>query len=101
MTDTISSIEELPLRTLAVDTPKVDRMLAAFNNQWNATAADCLRRAEELETAATDLRDRAELLQRATHLTNEVKEVVLFEIQARERAFSLALVKINSNGDGR
>lgn len=82
---------------LTVETPTVDRMLASFNKQWEATAAECIQRAEELEGAAMDLRERAERLRGAIELTAEVKGAVLFEINARNRAASLALV--NSNGE--
>lgn len=79
------------------DTPTVDRMLARFNKMWEDTASECIRRAEELEGAALDLRERAEKLRSALELTEEVKGAVLFEINARNRAASLALV--NPNGE--
>lgn len=78
------------------DTPTVDRMLARFNKQWEETAMECVRRAEELEGAALDLRERAARLLQAVELTAEVKGAVVFEINARNRAASLALV--NPNG---
>lgn len=74
------------------DTPTVDRLLARFNKQWEETAVECLLRAQELEEAASDLRDRARLLRQAMDLTVEVKGAVLFEINARNRAASLVLV---------
>lgn len=77
---------------LQPDTPNVDRMLERFSHQWNATAMDCIRRAEELEGAAMDLRERAQRLLDAIELTAEVKGAVIFEINARNRAASLALV---------
>lgn len=75
------------------ETPTVDKMLDRFNKQWEETAMDCVRRAEELEAAAVDLRDRAERLLHARELTAEVKGAVVFEINARNRAASLVLVK--------
>lgn len=95
----ILGIQTKITRTLLCDdltepeTPTVDRMLDRFNKQWEETAMDCVRRAEELEAAAVDLRDRAEILLRAKELTNEVKGAVVFEINARNRAASLVLVK--------
>lgn len=83
--------KEYPL-VLQPETPTVDRMLDRFNKQWEETAMECVRRAEELEAAAVDLRDRAERLLSARELTAEVKGAVLFEINARNRAASLALV---------
>lgn len=74
------------------DTPTVDKMLARFNKQWEATAAACIFRAEELEGAAMDLRERATRLRQAQELTAEVRGAVQFEINARNRAASLALV---------
>lgn len=78
---------------LTVETPTVDRMLERFNKQWEETAAECVFRAEELEGVAMDLRERAAKLRSAKELTVEVKGAVLFEINARNRATSLALVK--------
>lgn len=77
------------------NTPTVDRMLNQFNKQWESTAADCIQRAEELEGAAMDLRERAARLRQAVELTAEVKGAVIFEINARNRAASLALVNPN------
>lgn len=77
---------------LQPNTPTVDRMLDKFNRQWAATAAECIKRAEELEDAATDLRERANHLHSVITLTGEVKAAVLFEIASRNRAASLTLV---------
>lgn len=77
---------------LQAETPTVDRMLNSFNKQWEATAAACISRAQELEGAAMDLRERADRLRSAKELTAEVKGAVIFEINARNRAMSLALV---------
>lgn len=74
------------------ETPYVDKMLARFNKQWEETATECIRRAEELEGAAMDLRERADRLRSACDLTAEVRGAVVFEINARNRAASLALV---------
>lgn len=81
-----------PIVETQPDTPTVDRMLARFNKQWEETAMECVRRAEELEGAALDLRERAARLLQAVELTAEVKGAVVFEINARNRAASLALV---------
>lgn len=80
------------------ETPTVDRMLQNFERMWNNTADDCIRRAEELEGAALDLRERAQRLRDAIELTAEVKGAVVFEINARNRAMSLALVNPNREG---
>lgn len=77
---------------LTVETPTVDKMLAKFNSQWELTANACIARAEQLETAAFDLRERAQKLRDALVLTDEVKGAVLYEIEARHRAEALALV---------
>lgn len=93
--DNMAFRERVSLETQP-DTPTVDRMLARFNKQWEETAAECIRRAEELEGAAMDLRERAQRLRDAQELTAEVRGAVVFEINARNRAASLALV--NPNG---
>lgn len=87
-----SNSDNTQMVELTVETPTVDRMLATFNKQWEATAVECIIRAEALEGAALDLRERAQRLRDAVELTAEVKGAVLFEIDARNRAASLALV---------
>lgn len=81
---------------LQPETPKTDRVLRALTDQWNKTADECIKRAEELETAAFDLRERANRLRQALTLADEVKGAVLYEIQARTRAATLALVNPSS-----
>lgn len=75
-----------------VETPRVDRMMSIFDTRWRTTADLCLQRAIELETAAANLRERADKLMAARDLVDEVKGAVQFEIAARQRADSLALV---------
>lgn len=74
------------------ETPTVDRILKTFTDQWVKTADDCLRRAEELEDAASNLRERANILHSALDYANDVKATVDYEIDSRNRAASLALV---------
>lgn len=74
------------------NTPTVDRMLSTFDKQWTRTADDCIKRAQELETAAIELRKRAEDLLSARNWLDDVKQTVLFEIESRNRSASLALV---------
>lgn len=74
------------------DTPTVDRILRSFTDQWTKTADDCIRRAQELEDAAADLRKRANILQSALDYANDVKATVDYEIDSRNRVNSLALV---------
>src|SRR5438045_913324 len=87
----VTTIIEQPL-PLAFETPTVDRMMATFYNQWTMTADLCIKRAEELEDTAKELRHRAQELYNARDLTESVKETVIYEIQSRNRANSLALV---------
>jgi hypothetical protein len=75
-----------------VETPRVDRMMNVFDTQWRTTADVCVLRAQELEAAALDLRQRAERLMAARDLCDEVKGAVQFEIKSRQRADALALV---------
>lgn len=75
-----------------VETPRVDKILLPFDNMWRTTADLCLQRALELEAAAADMRMRADKLIAARELVDEVKGAVQFEIIARQRAQSLALV---------
>lgn len=82
-----------PIQELKVETPTVDRMMAKFSGQWETTAALCIERAGQLEDAATDLRQRAADLLDAVSLTRQMKETVIYEIEARNRAASLALVQ--------
>lgn len=74
-------------------TTRVERILRPFDNNWRTTADLCVLRAQELEAAAADLRDRAEKLMAARVLVDEVKGAVQFEIDARQRADSLLLVQ--------
>jgi hypothetical protein len=87
-----ATIGDILGKALHGETPTVDKLLARFNRQWEATAAECIQRAEELEGAAMDLRDRAKRLREAMELTAEVKGAVIYEINARNRVASLALV---------
>ena len=76
----------------AEETPTVDRLLWRFEREWTNTADTCIKRAEELEQAALDLRKRADDLLSSRNFLNDVKQAVLFEIESRNRASSLALV---------
>lgn len=80
------------LHETKVETPTVDRLLGNFEKQWITTAEDCTKRAEELEAAAADLRQRAMNLHSALDYLQDVKSAVVFEIESRNRAMSLALV---------
>lgn len=84
-----SVLSDVPL------TPSVDRMLSTFERQWVETANACIQRAEELEKAAADLRLRAADLHSACNYLQDVKQAVLFEIESRNRATSLALVNLS------
>jgi hypothetical protein len=87
-----SELEEGILVQTAPATPTVDRIMGRFSTMWRTTADLCRLRADELEKAAYDLRMRADKLDAAMELTAEVKGAVQFEIEARQRANSLALV---------
>jgi len=82
----------LGVKSLPQPTPTVDRQLSVFHRQWTATAEECEKRASDLETAAADLRKRAADLYAARNYLDDVKMSVLFEIESRNRALSLALV---------
>lgn len=81
------------------DTPTVDKMLGAFERQWTRTADDCVERAAELEAAAAELRNRADAILRSREYLTHMKTTVLYEIESRNRAASLALVKPHSDTD--
>ena len=74
------------------ETPTVNRMLGSFERQWTKTANECNQRAAELEKAADELRRRANDLLDARSYLDDVQKSVLYEIESRNRAASLALV---------
>jgi hypothetical protein len=78
---------------LTYETPLVDKIMDRFSNQWRSTAQACIARAEELEQAAAELREHAAVLNEAQYLLVDTASTVQFEINARNRAASLALVR--------
>lgn len=78
--------------------PKVEHTLSIFVKQWTNTAELCIKRAEELEKAADELRHRASNLQTACSYIEDVRGAVSFEIESRHRADSLALVNPPKDG---
>lgn len=90
--ETIIDGTVVDIKTVAPETPRVDRMIATFEKQWTDTAAHCLARAAELESAAAELRQRAVDLHAACNYLHDVKQTSLYEIESREKVQSLMFV---------
>lgn len=89
---TMVRAEHDPIITTSHETPKVDRMLAAFASQWEVTAKSCIDRAKELEDAAAGLRARADALLNARVHLDDVKDTVIYEIDSRDAHARLMFV---------
>jgi hypothetical protein len=85
-------IQALQVNEEPVSLPRVDKMLNAFRTTWIKTMDDLLHRAMELEEMSADLRNRAEQINRALSLTDDVRATVLYEIESRKLHEKLALV---------
>lgn len=73
--------------------PRVEAMLTACTNVWETTADACMLRAKELREEAIDLEERARVLREGRSLITSVRDTIDFEIESRNRAASLALIK--------
>jgi hypothetical protein len=90
-----SNVYEVPhIQELQAPVPSsVKRMTDGLVREWTQTMELCIKRAIELEDAASDLRDRAEKLRQGIEtLPDEINGCVTFEINSRNRVAALALV---------
>ena len=75
---------------------QIKNMNESFTRQQQETAMSCIRRAEELEAAARDLRDKAAIIHhQSTQIPDDLLNAVKMEIETRNRVLALALVNPN------